>query len=226
MFSGTVARPMGLKFYALCGVIAPILFTLIVTILGFLRPSYSHVSNTISELGSPGAPNAIVQDANFLVNGLLITAFAFGLRRGIPAAKSSRGPALIGALGVVSFVGNAFLPISGAGSAATTTQAIIDVTHISTAIAGFIAFIIATFVFSRLFRKDSMWQGYGTYSRVSGVLATIFLLSFILAEAAQSNLIGVIQRLFVGVMLLWIEVMAIRLLRFQSVTPSKAPGTM
>lgn len=225
MFSGTVARPMGLKFYALCGVIAPILFTLIVTILGFLRPSYSHVSDTISALGSPGAPNAIVQDANFLVTGLLITAFAFGLRRGIPAAKSSRGPALIGAVGVLTFVGSAFFPLP-VGSAATTTNIIIAVIHISTALAGFIAFIIATFVFSRLFRKDSMWQGYGTYSRVSGVLATIFLLSFILAEAAQSNLIGVIQRLFVGVMLLWIEVMAIRLLRFQSVTPSKAPGTM
>jgi hypothetical protein len=117
MTGGISAKPDDtLRLLSMCGVIAPILFTVVIAILAFLRPTYSQVSQTISELGSPGAPNAIIQDANFLVTGLLITDFAFALRRGIPAVRSSRGPALVGVLGMVSFVLPAFFPISAGES--------------------------------------------------------------------------------------------------------------
>ncbi len=41
-----------LKLYALCGVIAPIFFTLMVIVEGFVVTGYSQVSQHISDLGA------------------------------------------------------------------------------------------------------------------------------------------------------------------------------
>ena len=55
------------KVFALCGTAAPILFTILVIVESFLRPSYSQVAQYISELWQEGTPYAFLQDANFVV---------------------------------------------------------------------------------------------------------------------------------------------------------------
>ena len=77
------------KILAICGIIAPIIFAIIVIIAGFLRPDYSHLTDFVSELGAVGAPNAIIQRINFVLLGILIVAFTFGLHRGIGEGKGS-----------------------------------------------------------------------------------------------------------------------------------------
>jgi len=86
---------------ATCGIIGPILFTVVLAILGLFRHGYSHVSQLMSELGEVGAPNALVMNtAGLTLLGLLMVAFAFGLHRGISEGKGSKvGPALIAASG-------------------------------------------------------------------------------------------------------------------------------
>src|SRR3990170_1860649 len=95
------------RLLAICGIIGPIFFTTVVVTLALLRPGYSHLAQAISELGEVGAPNAIVQDINFIMLGLLTLAFAFGLHRGIGARRGSKiGPALLAVFAVVAGVGN------------------------------------------------------------------------------------------------------------------------
>jgi len=85
------------KILAICGIIAPIIFAIIVIISGLLRPDYNQLVNFVSELGAVGAPNAIIQRINFMLLGILIVAFTFGLHRGIGNGKGSIiGPLLIG----------------------------------------------------------------------------------------------------------------------------------
>ena len=85
------------RLLAICGIIGPISYAIVVIILGFLQPGYSHVTQSMSELGEVGAPNAIIMNtAGFPLLGLLMIAFAFGLHRGISEGKGSKiGPALV-----------------------------------------------------------------------------------------------------------------------------------
>lgn len=46
----------------MCGVIAPVLFVFMAIWGGALRPGYSQLSDTVSELMSPGSPNKLLLD--------------------------------------------------------------------------------------------------------------------------------------------------------------------
>ena len=71
------------RLFAFCGILAPILFTLLVVVASLLRPGYSEFYNFISDLGV--GPYAIIQNVNFVIFGLLSIGFALGLRGGLPA---------------------------------------------------------------------------------------------------------------------------------------------
>ncbi len=216
MTSGSGARPRRLKLYALCGVIAPVLFTIIVITLGLLRTDYSHVSQPISELGSVGAPNAIVQDGNFILFGLLIIAFAYGLHKGIGDGKGSRlGPILIAVFGAVAAVGDGIFPLPGP-------------LHQPLFIVGVIAFMIGILVITRRLKRDISWQRYRLYSLGTGAIAIILflvLLSYVISTNGGGPWFGALQRIFVAPLFLWIEIMAIHLLKLsnQSTMPLKTP---
>ncbi len=68
-----------LRMLALAGAVGPALFTALVVYLGSLTPGYSQITQEISDLGATGAPNAVMQDLNFLLLGGLIFAFSVGL---------------------------------------------------------------------------------------------------------------------------------------------------
>jgi len=57
------------RFFALCGIIAPMLFTILVIIESLLRPGYSQIYNFVSDLGV--GPNAVLQNINFAIFGIL-----------------------------------------------------------------------------------------------------------------------------------------------------------
>src|SRR5690348_7289944 len=62
-----------------CGVVGPILFTTTYLIEGALHPGYDLVRQPISDLEL--VTNGWTQSANFILFGLLIACFAFGLRK-------------------------------------------------------------------------------------------------------------------------------------------------
>jgi len=88
------------RLFALCGIVAPILFTLVVAVASLLRPGYSQTHNFISDLGL--GSYAFIQNANFVIFGLLSIGFALGLRAGLPAPQ---GWALKAGVGFVTIFG-------------------------------------------------------------------------------------------------------------------------
>jgi hypothetical membrane protein len=191
----------------MCGIIGPILFTGVVIILGLLRPGYSHVSQAISELGENGAPNAIIQDTNFIIFGLLVIAFAYGLHRAIGYGKGSKvGPILIALFGGVAAIGAGIFPIP-------------NPLHAPVSIFGFITLMVATFIISRRLGQDPRWQGYRKYSLATGVIAVVLFL-VLLSNVKGGPWFGALQRLFLADLFIWMEVMAIHLLRISSQTHS------
>lgn len=203
--SSSATKPVNnLRLLAICGVIVPILFTIIVIILGLLRPGYSHVSQAISELGEVGAPNAAVQDANFVVFGLLVIAFAVGLHRGIGDGRGSKiGPALVGSFGAVGAIGAGIFPLPSP-------------LHVPVSLIGFISLIIATLVISRRLKQDARWQSYRSYSLITGGIALALFVALVFGGSNDSPYFGALQRIFLTPLFLWVELMAIHLLRLSN----------
>jgi hypothetical protein len=82
-----------------CGVAGPILFVAALLVEGAIRPNYdsARMFGSLLSIGDQGWQ----QIANFLVSGLLIVLFAFGLRPLIRNGPASRwGPIIVGVVGL------------------------------------------------------------------------------------------------------------------------------
>ena len=193
------------KILAICGIIAPIIFAIIVIIAGLLRPDYSHLTNFVSELGAVGAPNAIIQRINFVLVGILIVAFTFGLHRGIGDGKGSIiGPLLIAIFGLSALVSGIFStdPIQPGSFS--------EIMHQMSSAIGSTAAIIAFFIISERLGKDILWRRYRYFSIVIAFVAIVVSLVGV-GVLGVLGVPGLAQRLFLAMLFLWIEVMAIRL---------------
>ncbi len=200
------------RFLAICGIIAPIIFTIILMIASLLRPDYSHLINFVSELGAVGAPYAIIQRINFVLTGILIVAFTFGLHRGIGDGKGSIiGPLLVAIFGLSSVMSGIF--------STDTIQpgSFSDIMHSMSSAIGSVAAIIAFFIISGRLEKDILWRPYQSFSIVIAIVA-------IIVSVVGTGILGAVgtpglgQRLFLAVLFLWIEVMAIRLFQISSIS--------
>ena len=70
---------MNLKILYLCGMLVPFIYIFMYVIGGALRPGYSHLSDSVSELLSPGAPNKLFLDILNFTFALLYTLFGIGV---------------------------------------------------------------------------------------------------------------------------------------------------
>src|SRR3989338_3026587 len=64
----------------LAGLYGPVVFALVVLLLGTMYPGYDHVRNVISDLGRECTPTELLMNAfGFALFGLFMTMFAFGV---------------------------------------------------------------------------------------------------------------------------------------------------
>jgi len=156
------------RFYAFCGIIAPILFWVMVIVESLLRPGYSQFYNFVSDLGV--GPLAIIQNINFVVFGLLSFGLALGLRGGLP---SSQGRALKAGVWFVIIFSLGVL-LAGVFPENFLSQG----PHNYVSATAFVAIIAAQLlIWLGLKSEDSaIWGGYKTYSLISGLLSIILVI--------------------------------------------------
>jgi len=180
-----------------------------VIIEGLLVPSYSHMSQQVSDLGAYAlyGSYALLQNLNFCVFGILAVAFAIGLRRELPASRAITTS--LGLFGALFFL-LGFFP-----DEPTPWPA---VAHYLIAWTGGVSILLSEFFAWRRLRRPVAdegvdWTRYGRFSLVSLVLAVISFISYATFGQPGSPIAGLLQRVFMAFLLLWIEVMALRLLR-------------
>lgn len=198
------------KLLAVCGILAPISFALTTLAAGWVHPEYSHLTDWVSELGERGAPGASVMNyAGFLLFGILIVGFAVGLHRGIAAGPGDwLGPAVLGLYGV-TYIVLAFAPCdpgcvpdvpSWRQQAHYLLGRIIAVTAVAAPVA----------LYARLARDDR-WARWRVPALGLPVLGWVSWLT--LQFELPSVPIGLRQRLWLGLTLAGIEMLALRLAR-------------
>jgi len=178
---------------------------LLIVIEGFIRPGYSHIFYAISDLGL--GPYAIIQNINFIIFGLLSIGFAIGLGANLPYRAGKAVKWLVIIFGVGTILAGVTLIFSAPG----VIYASDVIGHIIVALISFLAIIVAQFLTWQALREsdDIIWKHYRIYSFISGLLTIITFLQFI--SPILPAYIGLNERLFVGVFLVWIEVTALKL---------------
>ena len=210
----------------LSGIVGPILFAAVITILGFVRIDYSHVEDLISQLGATGVQYAVVQNINFVLLGLLVVFFATGLYRSVGKGKAGKIGSGLVVLAGIGAVGLGIFPEDPLPEPEEPTFS--GIVHNMFSLLAFLSAIVATIIFSRSLSTDDVWRRYRPYSLITGVVAFGLMALVVLSDPEEGKIsalwpwAGLIQRLLVGVWFLWIVVMAVRLLRLEGPRSGKA----
>jgi hypothetical protein len=192
---------------AITGLLAPLVFFLAALAASALHPGYDHLKNFVSELGATGAPAAgIMNFGGFLVYGLLMTAFAWAVHRGIRADPGGwLGPAVLALYGL-AYVGLALAPCDAGCQAAAPS--LHHRLHLLLGELILLTAVLSPFIlYARMF-KDPVWQSLATPTLVLPGSAWVVL------QASGLGVAGAIrQRLWLLLLFIWIELVALRLLR-------------
>jgi hypothetical membrane protein len=198
---------------AWAGVVGPVLFTCTYMVQEALRrDEYSPVAEPVSALEA--GPNGWVQQANFVVFGLLTLAFAVGLHRGIrPSRKGLLGPALLFVSGIGLLLAAVF-PLREDAAGVTYDPG----GHFVAGIVFFLSSAVGLVAVSRRLTGDPRWRGIASYTLGCGLLALAgFVLLGILAmpdDAPLHEWAGLAQRIVILAVLFPARiVLSLRLLR-------------
>lgn len=81
------------KTYGIIEIATPILFLTLYLIMSSIRPEYSMFTKAISELGSVDVPKSWIWNCfGYILTGLLIAIYPFGLYKNMAIEKSNKLP--------------------------------------------------------------------------------------------------------------------------------------
>lgn len=201
---------------AVMGIGSPVLFVLLVVVMGFIHPGYSHLANFISDLGALDAPLPYVQRLNFFQFGIGITVLAVGLYNGMehPSRTALAFQVTIGAGIFLSGIFPGYSNDPGSRE---------SMLHNLVGIPAFLMIIWVPLVAGWRFRKSSAWRDLSGYSMAMTPVLVVMFVLMAQADASPTGVPGLFQRLFIGTWLLWMIMIAHRLYRLESDRVSTVP---
>jgi hypothetical protein len=206
------ARARPLAWTALAG---QLLFIASWTVAGALDPGYSHIEQGVSELGAGDAEHPWIVNAGIVVLGLSIAALAPGLLAVLPRRRATRvAAALFAVAGVALALGGVFQLDCGmsqdrcmdrweAGELSWQHD-----THLWVGLGFDLAFVLTPFALAR-----SLWpRPSGLLALSSGVNGVVILVAFQALAASDPAAWGLAQRVGLGVVHLWVLIVAVGIL--------------
>jgi hypothetical membrane protein len=202
----------------------PIAFTIAWLLGGLVQDEYNFRREDISALAALDAQHPWIMITGFVLLGAGTVALAAGLASTLryPSGVIASVLLTIAGIGLV-VVGLARNDCSGAlpacaarvDAGATSWH---DQLHDNVSLILFLALISALLVYARAFGRDDHWRPLRTYSIVTGLLGFGLLVLYVIEPAPAWN--GLVQRIFVTVLFLWIGLVGFRLSRVGHVEPN------
>lgn len=199
-----------------CGIASSLLYVAMNVFIPMLWEGYSHASRVISELSAIGARTRPLWVVLGIAYGVLMTAFGWGIWVSAPGNRPLRvvGGLMIayGAIGLVPWPPMHQREVLAAGGG-TLTDTLHIVWSMATVLLMMLAMGFGTAAFGKRFRL---------YSIATMVILVVFgALTGLDGPRISANLptplIGVWERINIGVFMLWVVVFAVALLRPSSV---------
>jgi hypothetical protein len=209
------ARPaagtVSLRAAALAGMIGPVVFWGVLILVGLARPGYNPAGSQISVLAL--GVNGWVQTASFVVFGLLILVFQAGLLRAVAPGNAWR---LLNVLAIspgLALISLAVFPTDRTGGLWTVHGEI----HLGVVGAMAILLPLSCLAAAQEMKSNHAWRGYARFSVLIGAAtsacAVALLLVWIGWWPASHPWLGLYERAAFALPCVWMEVIAIRLLR-------------
>jgi hypothetical membrane protein len=198
------------SLFVLVGMIGPILFVLVFTIDGFLRPGYSPIREVVSNLGV-GA-DAWIQNVNCIASGLLLISFAIGFYGGMRSVISRRRliiSTLLLVLAGACLVNEGFFTTDIPGYPAVTFHGLV---HDIGFLVLFTSLMITFFLVGWCLRKTPAWRGYGWYSMITTFVTLGLLVINFYVSIHAPQVAGLAVRVFTVEGLAWYVVIGWRFL--------------
>jgi len=178
-----------LQVLAICGMISPILYTLMWVLGGFLRSDYSHIRDDVSSLIAVGAPRKRFFDAFIITSSVLLFMFYLGVHWGINNGQGSIvGPILFVVSGVLGVLVALFFPLDAGGEIITLRGKM----HLILVVAS--GLLTITGMVALWFRLELVegWSTFATYSLISAIVSLILII--ISAIFIKSRYRGLFER--------------------------------
>jgi hypothetical protein len=202
------------KLLLTCGILSSLLYVAMLIFVPMQYEGYSSVTQTVSELSAIGAPTRTLWVPLGILYSLLITFFGWGVWQSATQNRPLRiAGVLLFAYGIIG-QGWTFAPMHQREVLAAGGATLSDTMH-----------ILVMSPLSALFMMVSMGfaaAAFGQSFRFYSILTILTLLVFgaltgLDSPKVEANLptpwLGVIERIMLGVFLLWVVVLAIILLR-------------
>lgn len=191
---------------ALSGIVGPLVLGIAGVTAAFSHPGYDPIRESISSLAL--TPMGWLQSIGFLVFGLLTEVFVVGLFFSI-----RRGRGFAPGIAVLVCAGFGLLLLGAFQADPVGTSHTIEGTiHSVAAAIVFWFFPAACLLIAPSLRHDTYWKDLYLYNIITGAFNFSLLIVLLLLPVHQ-NWFGLYERIIVASMVIWVEVMAIWLLR-------------
>jgi hypothetical membrane protein len=172
-----------------------------------MQPGYSFTEQRLSEMGASGAPYALIFNVvGLMTSGMLTVVFSLGLYSEFSSNRVAKiGSGLLTLTGTSLFVACVFPCDVGSVEASTS-----GILHGVFAGIGTFAIVSAALAMWLGLKDDAVWWNHSWFSLSVAVVAVALYVPHLFSSLPRWN--GAIQRMLVMVLLIWIEVMSIKLL--------------
>lgn len=192
------------RLAAAAGAVVPVLATLVLAVIGWQTPGYDPIRRTVSRLAEPGAPFALEVKLVLVLLGLSLVAVAWALdRRLTPGAAARTLPLAIAGAGIV---GVALISRDAAHPAVLALHRLI-------AIALFCTLAAAPVFMAGRLRTDPSFRSYAIPSLATTGLSIVLIAVGVLGVVLGGLPSGAWERAFLGLNLVWVTLLAVRLVR-------------
>jgi hypothetical membrane protein len=200
-----------IRLLLLTGLSGPLLFAISVVIVGSLRPDYNHVNQFMSELGETSGHFAWVMNYfGFMLSAGLVLIFVLAFRTLLPrTALNLIGTSLLVVFAISMFLAGVFSCDVGCPP---SERSVDQKLHDLFSILAFPAFTAGVFTWGLSLSRIAGWRRFGIYSLVTASLSLLLLVAMVQSEASREGT-GMYQRLYLGVLFLWLMAMSVRQLR-------------
>ena len=202
---------MNQKIFFLCGMLSPVLYIFMTILGGALRPGYSHISDTVSELFSPGSPNKLLLDILSTTTALLTILFGIGVLQFVRGSEHSEPIGIIGAgmiitMGVVNVATATIFPQDAWGSPSTFPGQMHKIL-----VLGVLAplAMLSTLLIGIWLKRADIFPGFGTYSFIT--VGAIVLSGGLAGATLGTRIMGFTERIAVLAGSQWTFIFALKM---------------
>jgi hypothetical protein len=199
--------------FCISGMAIPVTYIFLYLLGGALRPGYSHISNSVSELLSPGAPNRLLLESIQVIYALLHILFGIGLLWFINSIANNHvsgqtGAWMIIALGVTT-LGTAIFPQDAEGDTPTRAGQL----HKILVFGGLIPLsVLSTLLIGIWFRQADLIPGFDLYSFIT--VGAIVVMGGVGGATVKTRFTGLVERIAAIVTQQWLFFLGLKLFLF------------